>query len=659
MKRNGVKFFGTKLLRASTLGTSLLLSATIAQAQGMTLSNLLAQQTIPMRDLLAQAGVRQAQAVTIVNHDVTPPIKITSYSLKDVSSWQPMSFAALTKRFESGAKVQKDQAEQQTITVAVQDPKKSLQKTVEVKIETKVEPKEEVAVQASLLAKLDKIGPALEAPEELFDLDNLVKQQLSARHANFPSEGKPATEVGEEGLEDSTDGADLDASSVVESSFASVSESINDFYRAPTEVSYRNITVQLIDDRSVLNGAEKQIYPVIGATVHVVGTEFWARTDSRGIAVIKDMPTRSRVMLLVDDPTGVIKPAIAEINTNTENNVVYLKAMRFQLFDTYERIAGLTQDTNNGSLCGVVSGLRSRAGVKVSVDARSQGPYYFNQFGFLDQTLQATAADGKFCFFNIEPGPVSFSFSDKTANIATIPSAAFIGRHQDQEFNLTEGRGLRLSLGSYSTAHEQLGSDETSINAVKEIDMIDMIPLGVGEPLTYLDNGVVGTADELNSHMGRVYAFAQASEFEPILYTLDSSETQNEISKSISLLPRGFIEDMSVYAQVVYDPSLGVVIAEHAALVGQDAGAVNFRLQNERGEEVGDGWYFADEPVTKVIFFNLEPGMYSLMVETADGYWLAAQTVLVFNETVSFVSTGAELRKRSPAKKIDDSEIEE
>ena len=48
-----------------------------------------------------------------------------------------------------------------------------------------------------------------------------------------------------------------------------------------------------------------------------------------------------------------------------------------------------------------------------------------------------------------------------------------------------------------------------------------------------------------------------------------------------------------------------------------------------------------DGGVTRSVFLNLDYGVYQVIAQNSDGYWLAAGTVVVYNETVSFLRTGA------------------
>jgi hypothetical protein len=82
-------------------------------------------------------------------------------------------------------------------------------------------------------------------------------------------------------------------------------------------------------------------------------------------------------------------------------------------------------------------------------------------------------------------------------------------------------------------------------------------------------------------------------------------------------------------------------VIEHGALSGQNGGRVNVRVIDQFDRVVEGGWIFQEYPTTKAIFFNLPSGRYSLVIETEDGYWLAVDTALVYDETVSFIRTGS------------------
>jgi hypothetical protein len=193
-------------------------------------------------------------------------------------------------------------------------------------------------------------------------------------------------------------------------------------------------------------------------------------------------------------------------------------------------------------------------------------------------------------------------------------------------------------------AQEQLGNNPAAANTYRPVDMIDVLPFGSDTPLMQSAPGQLASNDPLLSINGRYRVYARAAEFESAVYAFNSDPDDQNIT---TLIPRGFIEDMSYYAQVSYNPTMGSIVAEYSAPEGATKDTIAMRLVDQNGRDVGDGWYFSDAPLSKVIFFNVPAGTYSLQVHTRDGYWLGADTIVVYNEATSFIRLGNKLLYQS------------
>lgn len=420
----------------------------------------------------------------------------------------------------------------------------------------------------------------------------------------------------------------------------------NRYGSSPGETSYKPITIQVVDDRSA--PAVGRVYPVSGAVVRLVGTEYAAKTDATGHLTIRDVPTNSHFIVKIDDGGGITRPGVAELSSRAtqDGRVTRLKVIRNFSFDAYATLAGTGQQAGYASYCATVFGEGAEGAraqlenIAVSIDVQAEGPFFFNRYGFLDRALRATGPDGRFCYYNIIPGPMALSLFDDGALMATLPIANYPNRHLEEDLPIDQGKRLNVRLAAMGTAHEQLGSDMRIANSLKTIDMIDLIPLGTGDAMMQLAPGRVGTNNELTPHGDRLTVFAQAAEFEPSVYSFSTDGREGVVP----LMPRGFVEDMSVYAQVAYNSELGVVLVEYGH--GADTSPVTLRLVDIDGKDVGDGWYYNDQPVTKAVFFNVPAGSYASLVETNDGFWLGAETTTVYNETVSYVRLGSQVRYR-------------
>ncbi len=460
--------------------------------------------------------------------------------------------------------------------------------------------------------------------------------------------------------QDAGDDVQADIASSKEKSVLSVQDSAADvartlakdaeervrFGRETHAVAYTKVTLQVIDERS--RPEQSIIYPVIGAQVHVVGTEFIATTNGTGHVVLSDMPRASRFLVNVHHPAGEIRPVVAEISTPSTGDagVVRLRAMRHDALDNLAAMARTSQRADTASVCvslQVKDGAQLVAadGYSVTLDASHEGPVYFSQYGFVDVASRMTGIDGRACFFNVDPGPLLMQIAHGGEIVGSTVLAAYPGMHSEESISLADVYDFEAGLGIIATAAEQLGSDRKVADGWRSIEATNIQPLGSGQVMQFVRDGIMSSNDELGPS-GRSWFVTQSSEFEPAIQALDAvaRRGQGKGTRLLSLIPRGFLEDMSVYAQVSYDQSLGAVLVEHGHLQGQGNTPVAVRLLNESGADVGDGWYFNDQPTTKALFFNVPPGRYTLLVETNDRYWLAADTLIVYSETLTIVQTG-------------------
>lgn len=481
----------------------------------------------------------------------------------------------------------------------------------------------------------------LQVPGSLISLDGVLpgKPTASALYPGLDAE-LPATAAGSDPAAPSLSDSLADTARTLDEA----EREYRRFAASSEQPAYGSLTLQVIDERSAPHAGT--IYPAAGVNVHIIGTEFVARTDQTGHLTIRDVPLRSRFWVALSDPAGHLTPGIAELSTlDGKQGVVRVRAMRAFALETFGSIAGVAPNANYASLCGTVAekvGAGNVAGIAVSLDTPANGPYYFNQFGLLDGAQHATGSDGRFCFLNVPPGPVSVGLFDDGAPVAAVPTAVFAGRHSEVDLALGSERVLETRLAMMPTAHEQLGADLRAANSLKTIDMIDLIPLGDDTPMMQLGPGLVATADPILALGDRAWTFAQAAEFEPVIYSY-GLDRRDHVTP---LLPRGFIDDMSLYAQVAHDPALGALVVEYGGRERGDNGSVTFRLVDAYGQAVGEPWYYADQPTTKAIFFNVPAGAYAVLVETGDEYWLGGETILVYNETASYLRIGSRIRYR-------------
>ncbi|MCX6125878.1 MAG: hypothetical protein NTV34_14180 [Proteobacteria bacterium] len=428
------------------------------------------------------------------------------------------------------------------------------------------------------------------------------------------------------------------------------------FSHAKTKTSFQKIFVRLMDERSSWDLS--QVFPVGGLRVKILGTSFEARSDGQGYLEIPDVPLGGRLLAEIIDDSGATMPSFAEISVDGLSSVKVsaqtVMVRRYLSWDYSARLAGLVQNMEHASFCGSVLNTSVRRaplkGVRVATDNPATGPFYFNNSGYLDTRLNATENNGRFCFFNVDPGPMSIGITSKNPLEAESTNSAVVvmtapGRHTEEFFALDDARHITTSIASVPTAGEQLSSDGERANKYIAVDYAEVAPIGYRDAMVPIDDGVYTSATPLVPLRGRVWTVSNSGDYEA---SVQASSIRLPGARQItSLLPRGFVDDMMNYSQTTHDLNQGVMVVEHAMVGGQGADAVKIRLVDVRGLDAGDGWYFADNPIAKAVFFNVPPGVYSVLVETSTGHWIAADTAIAYAETSTFVRTGAPLEKHT------------
>ncbi len=446
--------------------------------------------------------------------------------------------------------------------------------------------------------------------------------------------------------------ADLIVANEVTQLGASGISGSNSFSRAKSKVAFTSVILKVVDDRSSQGAAN---YPLSGIRVKIAGTEFNELTNGRGEVEVRDVPVGSRLLIELSDNRGHIMPQISDVYISrdiTTGKVLQpvVTARRFASIDFAARAVGVVQDMQKSSLCGTVAkGRDLLAGHTVSLDVAAAGPFYFNHLGYADVRMSSTGRDGQFCFFNIEPGPATLAIrSSQSSQVFATALGAVVGRHHEERFNIGDLKYVAATMAAVSAASEQLGSDVNRANQHDLVENGEVYAVGSGETMVPLDDGRLTTAEAVWSHKGRVWTVSSSSDFETTVQAL--SGESGHAGQVLKLVPNGFVNDMAYFAHTTHSGDLGSVVVEHGQLGGHGTSSVKVRLVDAFGRDVGDGWYFADSPVAKAIFFNVPPGHYAMLVETESGHWISADTVLVYSDSLSYVKTGSAVERRASAK---------
>ncbi len=472
----------------------------------------------------------------------------------------------------------------------------------------------------------------LKVPDNLLSLDGIVHG--GAASALYPGADAAAKS-------DATASVAGDLPTAIDTEYAQ--PDLSSFYNERAAAQYETVNIKIVDDRTPLDiSTEGRAFPASTVQIRVVGTDYVTQTDATGQAQIREVPKNSRLLVKITDPHGVYRPAVAEVASGRSTQTIRL--MRNFSFDGFSEIVQSSPHAALGSVCLRVIDAETKApsaGMTIEIDARGEGPFYFNQYGFIDRSLTQTGTDGRVCIFNVDPGPVAISMFEGETLMATVSKAVFAGYHLEDSVSIGVEKMLRLQLASLAPAAVQLNADVETANRYLPVDFAEVTPFGHADPMVYLGPGLVESKLPVASFDGRTRLAVQAADFEPAIYSIPSNSQQAPI---IPLVPRGFIEDMAVYAQVTYEPSLGSVFVEYNHHEGVQGESVKIKLVDHDNNSRGEGWYFSDLPLTKALFFNVPAGIYQVQANTADGYWLTSQVVYVYDENMTYIRLGGAIK---------------
>lgn len=400
------------------------------------------------------------------------------------------------------------------------------------------------------------------------------------------------------------------------------------FVRRKASISYRDIEIQLVDVRS----GPDTIYPIGGLQVRLTGSTLQLRTDSRGLVRAGDVPANSRIMVTFSDPQGRYVAGAQEIFVRPDVRRYRIIALRDLALTTMNTITGQAQDQRLASMCGAMD---VEGDYTVEVDAPAAGVYYFNHIGLLDPRLRTTAAHTRFCVLNVDPGPLTVFVSDRDERrVGMFTVGLLAGHHTEERFTLAANSPFRTWVAA-STEIYLPAAAQIKDNSI--VDFVQMRMIGEDDYLTKVEDGLLEFLSP-DYHRDRSFILAHDAEFESVLYQI----LPRQKPSTIPLFPRGFVESMALLAEEVYDPAKGAVVVEHGKVTGQGENVVLLRLIDQNGVDVR-GNSFQEDEITRGVFLNLAYGVYQLIVQTREGEWLSAQTLMVYDETTSWIRTGSSM----------------
>ena len=422
-------------------------------------------------------------------------------------------------------------------------------------------------------------------------------------------------------------------------------------YAKPPAVATTNVEVQLIDERS--NREEEQLYPLSDVNIRVLGSRYQASTDVKGQWTVKGMPADSSFVSTAEDPEGRILPHSYPIYTDSVlggKQSKTLRALSYEQFSLRTQVFQVAQESGLASMCVRLlerDGSQAMANISAQINRNADGPYYFSN-GFPSPGASETGVDGQLCYFNVTSGLVELSLYDGEQLLTAVTLPLIAGHHLEDDLYLWNGESFNIRLAAYPTATEQLYSVESYLT-LRDVDFSEVIAVGENIEIDYVQDGVLRWPDVPSHYQGHYYALSEGAEFEPVLYALDT-KPRPDYRSVLPLFPRGFTQDLYQELYVsesemagAFEPSLGHLLVYYQLTASVDAASLRFKLFDEYGRSVSDGWYFGSghDGFVKGVFFNLDAGMYQLVIEDASGAWLETQTVALDYWTTTYAQLGA------------------
>ncbi len=412
----------------------------------------------------------------------------------------------------------------------------------------------------------------------------------------------------------------------------------------------QKISFRVVDERT----QEKKTYPVQGVHVHLVGTNFSKDgtklnqvTDSLGMLNNLEVPKSSSFVVSVKDPFQRYRSTVVEVPASSivDNEPIVIRLIGQDTFEAYTSVIVDGTRDDHASVCASVLGSDNKplSGAAVSIDVGNSRPYYFNRYGFLDPNATQTSEEGRFCFFDLEPGPFAFYFKKANGEQgAPIPLNLFAGSHLEYRFDLGEEEFVSTALAVAPTAFEMWHGGRITEKEYRSIDFAALTPLGSDTTLAY-DGALSTVTGKQIFQGGRAYTLSNSSEFEETLYRISLDSAEETVTP---LFPNGFLDYVSAQSNIIRDfNNRGTVLIDHGILDddGYEDKNIEITLYDQYDRPVGERVSLSTTNSSSAVFFNVPPGLYSVAVKGSDGRSVSNDTALVYTDTLSYVRTGSPL----------------
>ncbi|NRA64287.1 MAG: hypothetical protein HRU19_07355 [Pseudobacteriovorax sp.] len=445
-----------------------------------------------------------------------------------------------------------------------------------------------------------------------------------------------------------------------------INDQLLSFQREYGQAKFKKIAIRAVDYLSS-KGQEKP-GGVPGVTVRLIGSDFVGRTNVQGIVEVADVPIGSRFNVKFEDKAGRIMEQMTELATESTRagEIFTVRIMPYETFSLYTQMTDVTQKAYLSSMCVrlmTYDGNSPLDGFSLQitnepVNSEARGPFYLNNY-VPDLSLSATGQTGRACFFNLEPGLVELDILEEDQLVGTTTISLGEGLHLEEDIALSDSGAIKAQVVAMPGVVDMI---HRNVVGYYPLDYVDMTKVSSDDDFEVLAPGLIKFPRGTTSNRGRAFGIVRVSDFEDALYVFDevTRSSQAQGVEVVKLLQAGFVEELyrllyedTEQARFAYDSSSGKVFVRHGIEEQVDPDSVSFKLLNQYGNEVSDGWIFGsgEDGFVNAMFFNVEPGLYSLVVQTERNHWLDATTLPVGESLTTVIQTGKPLVPMSQTKK--------
>lgn len=250
--------------------------------------------------------------------------------------------------------------------------------------------------------------------------------------------------------------------------------------------------------------------PQEDVVVKVRGRKEATRTDSAGNFQL-EVPAVNGTIYLEFLKAGY-HPSLYSIRSRAAASGIKVQIASRDAVEQLARRLGHRQLTAKGVYFGKVtkSGVAVK-GATVQMSLKAEGPYYFNDDGVIDRQLKSSSGDGRFIFFNVDPGTGVVEVGDSGEMVAPFSLSVVEGGElsfkelsivagsiKGRIFNPVDGRGKLLPISGARMKIE--GSSEWTNSDSYGAFHLGPLKMIKGEPIS-----LEYSSEKYNNHRYLVY----------------------------------------------------------------------------------------------------------------------------------------------------------